>query len=63
MWRPGDKLVHPYNRELGTGIVRRVEGRFLTVWFPEAEQDLTLAADGGGLQRLILQPGAQASLL
>jgi ATP-dependent helicase HepA len=63
VWHPGDKLVHPFNRELGTGIVRRVEGRFLTVWFPEAEADLTLAADGGGLQRLVLQPGARACIL
>lgn len=63
MWRPGDKVVHPFNRELGTGIVRAVEGRYLKVWFPEAEQDLTLAADGGGLQRLIVQPGGMAVLL
>ena len=63
VWRPGDKVVHPFNRELGTGIVRAVEGRYLKVWFPDAEQDLTLAADGGGLQRLIIQPGGTAVLL
>ncbi len=63
MWRPGDKLVHPFNRELGTGVVRALEGRFLRVWFPGPEQELTLAAEGAGLQRLVLAPGARAVLV
>ena len=63
MWRPGDKLTHPFNPELGTGLVRKVEGRYLTVWFPAAEQELILAADGAGLARLVLPPGGRARLL
>ena len=39
MWRTGQKLIHPYNPELGTGLVQAVEGRFLTVWFPAVTVD------------------------
>ncbi|MCH6561642.1 MAG: DEAD/DEAH box helicase family protein [Myxococcales bacterium] len=63
MWRPGSKLAHPFNPELGVGVVRSVEGRFLVVYFPSAERELTLAAEGAGLTRLILPEGARARLL
>ena len=46
MWRPGSKLVHPFNPELGVGLVRSIEGRFLTVYFPAAEREITMAAEG-----------------
>jgi len=62
-WKVGSKLVHPFNPELGVGVVRRVEGRFLTVWFPSVERDVVLSSEGAGLRRLILPPGAQAHLL
>lgn len=62
MWRPGRKLQHPFNPELGVGEVLRVEGRFLTVRFPDADQELTLAAEGSGLSPLVLPPGARVCL-
>jgi ATP-dependent helicase HepA len=60
MWKVGQKLVHPFNPELGVGVVQRVEGRYLTVFFPTAGRELTLAAAGAGLEPLILGPGASA---
>jgi len=62
VWRPGSKLTHPFNPELGVGVVRRVEGRFLEVWFPAADRELTLAAEGGLLEPLRLAPGSRARL-
>lgn len=63
MWRPGSKLVHPFNPELGVGVVRSIEGRFLTVYFPAVERELTLAAEGADLVRLILPSGVRARLI
>lgn len=63
MWRFGSKLIHPFNPELGIGVVRRVEGRYLTVYFPDSEREMTLAADGAGLTRLILPAGGRARIL
>jgi ATP-dependent helicase HepA len=62
MWRPGQKLVHPFNPELGVGEVVEVEGRFLVVWFPDAERELRLSAEGSGLAPLELGPGTRARL-
>ena len=62
MWRPGSKLLHPFNPELGVGRVLELEGRFLLVYFPEAERELRMAAEGSGLTRLILAPGARACI-
>ncbi len=59
-WREGSKLVHPFNPELGVGLVRRVEGRYLVVYFPAVEREVTLAAQGAGLTPLILPPGSLA---
>ena len=61
-WRVGSKLVHPYDPDLGTGVVRSVEGRFLQVYFPAAERQLTLSA-AAGLRRLVLDPGQWAVVL
>ncbi len=63
MWRPGHKLTHPYNAELGVGIVQKVDGRFLHAYFPRADQELTLSVEGSGLTRLILAPGQRAEIL
>lgn len=60
VWREGSKLVHPFNPELGVGFVRRVDGRYLVVYFPAVEREVTLAAQGAGLVPLILQPGSLA---
>src|SRR5262245_38362149 len=59
-WREGSKLVHPFNPELGVGFVRRVEGRYLVVYFPAVEREVTMAAQGAGLVPLILPPGSAA---
>ena len=63
MWKEGNKLVHPFNPELGVGFVRRVEGRFLVVYFPAVEREVTLAAENSGLSPLVLPAGAAAVLL
>jgi ATP-dependent helicase HepA len=63
VWRPGSKLFHPFNPELGVGVVRHVDGRHLQVWFPDAEQELTLTAEGGVVQRLVLRPGGRVRVL
>jgi ATP-dependent helicase HepA len=63
MWREGSKLVHPFNPELGVGLVRKIEGRFLVVYFPGADREVTLAAEGSGLEPLVLGAGAAAVLL
>jgi len=63
MWRVGNKLIHPFNPELGVGMVRSVEGRFLRVYFPQAEREMTMAAEASGLRPLVLEPGARAVLL
>lgn len=63
MWRLGSKLLHPFNPELGIGVVREVDGRFLVVHFPGADQEFTLSAEGAGLSRLILSAGARARLV
>ena len=59
-WREGSKLVHPFNPELGVGFVRRVEGRYLVVYFPAVEREVTLAAQGAGFEPMILPPGSAA---
>jgi ATP-dependent helicase HepA len=63
VWREGAKLVHPFNPELGVGFVRKVEGRYLAVYFPSAEREVTLAAQGSGLQPLVLGRGESAVVL
>ena len=63
MWRPGSKLLHPFNPELGIGVVRAIDGRFLVVHFPGVDQEFTLAAEGSGLHRLVLPGGARARLV
>lgn len=62
MWKPGDKLVHPFNPELGMGVVHAVDGRYLRVVFPEADAELTLAAETG-LERFVLTPGQRARVI
>ena len=61
-WRIGSKLTHPYDPDLGVGVVRAIEGRYLDVFFPAADRELIIAAEGG-LSRLVLQPGESAELL
>ncbi len=62
-WQAGHKLVHPFNPELGTGVVRAVQGRFIDVWFPAVDREVTLNARDGGLKRLVMRKGSKAMLL
>ncbi len=63
LWRPGLKLRHPWNPDLGTGMVVGVDGRFVTVHFPGADETLTLSPEDSGLEPLVMAPGTQALLL
>jgi ATP-dependent helicase HepA len=62
VFKPGSKLQHPFNPELGVGVVRAIEGRFLSVYFPATGEELTLSAEAG-LERLIVAPGEPIRLI
>ena len=55
---PGDKILHPYNRELGPGRVEDVSAQRLTVHFPRTGDTLQFAAANHPLVPLTMQPGA-----
>lgn len=61
-WRPGDRLVHRFNPELGPGLVQKVEGRTLVVVFPQEGTTLRLAINNDALRPLELPPGCRAQL-
>ena len=63
MWTPGDRLLHRFNRKLGPGVVKSVEGRRLTVEFPEARQTLVLATGDHALVPLAIEAGKKARLV
>jgi len=56
--RPGDKILHAFNRELGPGVVQEVAGRRLTVHFPRTGDTLQFASGNHPFVPLTLQPGA-----
>ncbi len=56
--RPGDKVLHPYNRELGPGEVVECSRQRMTVRFPRADTVLVFASEGHPLVPLELPPGA-----
>lgn len=60
MWKPGDRLTHRFNPDLGPGRVVSTQGRRISVEFPDAGVTLSLAADSDALQPLVLQPGTRA---
>ncbi|HEY8021399.1 MAG TPA: SNF2-related protein, partial [Thermoanaerobaculia bacterium] len=62
MWRPGDRLTHRGNPELGPGRVLSLDGRRLEVQFPEAGTTLVLAADADALVPFVPAPGGRARL-
>jgi ATP-dependent helicase HepA len=55
---PGDKILHPYNRELGPGLVERVQSGRLVVHFPRTGETLQFSTDSHPLVPLRLHPGA-----
>jgi ATP-dependent helicase HepA len=62
MWKPGDRLTHRLNPDLGPGRVREVRGRSVLVEFPESGQALSFAAGSDALVPLRLAPGSRARL-
>lgn len=62
-WKPGDRLRHRFNPDLGPGTVVGVEGRSVVVQFPDAATVLRLAITGGALLPLEFAPGTRARLL
>lgn len=63
MWKPGDRLIHRFNGELGPGIVVSVDIRTLTVEFPSSGTRLRLAAGTEAIVPLELLPGTRARLI
>ncbi len=61
-WKPGDRLRHRFNPELGPGQVRAVEGRTLVVHFPETGDSLRIAAGSDAIRRLVFEAGTPAEL-
>lgn len=61
-WKPGDRLTHHDNPELGPGRVVRVEERSLLVEFPRAGRQLRLAADSPALVPLTMPVGTHVVL-
>jgi len=57
-WKPGDRLRHRFNAELGPGRVVALEGRSVVVEFPDAGTTLRLAASTDALARLDFPPGS-----
>ena len=61
-WKPGDRLTHRFNPDLGPGIVRAVEGRTVAVEFAASGELLRLAAGTDALVPLQLRVGARVRL-
>ncbi|HEX7184043.1 MAG TPA: helicase-related protein [Thermoanaerobaculia bacterium] len=62
MWKPGDRLTHRFNPDLGPGTVREVRGRNVLVHFPDAGQTLGFAVESDALVAFTLSPGSRARL-
>jgi len=61
-WKPGDRLRHRFNPDLGPGVVETVERRTLVVLFPEAGGSLRIAHDSDAVLALEFPVGSQATL-
>ena len=57
MWKPGDRLTHRHNPELGLGEVVAIEGRAVIVKFLNSDATLRLAVTSDALQPIDLAPG------
>ncbi len=62
MWKPGDRICHRYNADLGPGRVIEHSGRHLWVEFPESGDVLSFAADSDALVALELAAGSRARI-
>jgi ATP-dependent helicase HepA len=56
--RPGDKILHSYNRELGPGLVEEMSGDRMRVHFPKTGETLQFAVENHPFVPLTLRPGA-----
>ena len=61
-WKTGDRLTHRDNPDLGTGLVRALDGRTVIVEFPASGEVLRLAADSTAIRPLAFRAGDRASL-
>ncbi len=61
-WKPGDRLTHRFNPELGPGRIRDVDERTVLAVFPLAGTELRLAADSDALEPLEFPVGSHAVL-
>ena len=62
MWKPGDRLSHRFNPDLGPGRVVELSGRRVLVDFPYSEEVLSFAANSDALAPLELLPGSRVRL-
>jgi ATP-dependent helicase HepA len=56
MFKPGDKVLHEYNRELGPGVVEAVEGARMRVHFPRSGDTLVFSVRDHAFRTLDLPP-------
>jgi ATP-dependent helicase HepA len=61
-WKPGDRLRHRFNPDLGPGLVRAVEGRTLVVHFPVTGESLRIAAGSDAILPLEFSVGSRGLL-
>lgn len=57
MWTPGIKLVSETSPELGVGVVIGLDGRFIDVYFPDADKHLKFSPDAAGIRPVQLAVG------
>ncbi|MEE2790756.1 MAG: hypothetical protein VX453_03910, partial [Acidobacteriota bacterium] len=62
-WKPGDRLTHRFNPDLGPGLIEAVEDRTLVVHFPDVSTVLRLAADSDAICPLRFLAGTPAVIL
>ena len=60
MWKPGDRISHLHNPDLGPGRVVGATDRRLWVEFPDVGEVFTFGADSDALAPLELAPGSRA---
>lgn len=57
IFKPGTKLIHKHNLELGVGVIVDVDGRFFDVFFPDALERMKLTADLQAIEPIIFKVG------
>lgn len=62
MWRVGQKLIRETSPELGIGIVKNIEGRFIDVFFPDSDTELRLTPEAGGIKAVEIKQGDEVRL-